>query len=129
LSANGARKKGHLGKISLSEGDFVPINTHENTIKTPLTVRLPLTIQVQDEREDLYRRVKKLIIRLEDLAWSRKAGREINIKAAKALAELVSRATGILSNYEVEELERETADLKEEAEGTGSQDSGPKGEA
>jgi len=112
------RKTGHFKKRNFSRGFFVPISTLQNPYKAPIIVRLPLAVEVQDEREDLYKRVKKLIIRLEVMIYSRKIKKEIKIKAIKALAELVAKATGILRDYEVEELERETEELKKEARQT-----------
>jgi len=125
--ANGVRKTGHFKKRSPSRGSLLPVNPQQTTRKRSLIVRLPLVIQVQDEREDLYRRVKKLIMRLETTIYADKTKTPLKIRAIHALADLVSKATGVLSDYEVEELERETEELEKEAEGTGAQDSDPKG--
>jgi len=116
---NGARETGHFRKRSLKRAYPLPVNPQYLPGKSPVIIRFPLTIRVQDEREDLYYRVKKLILRLEIMIYADKIGWPLKIKAIKALAELVARATGILNAYEVEELERTVKELEAQAKTAG----------
>jgi len=83
-------------------------------MKPPLTVRVPLILEVQVEREDLYGRVKRIIQTLEGKVYAKKTKPEEKAWAAKLLAELVTKACKVLSDYEVEAFERELKELERE---------------
>jgi len=97
----------------------------KGAVNARLTVRVPLILEVQVEREDLYWRVKKLIETLESKIYARRTKQRERVTATRLLAELVSKASKVLSDYEVEALEREIAELEAESQGTAE----PEGEA
>ncbi|MEM2906055.1 MAG: hypothetical protein QW057_07630 [Candidatus Bathyarchaeia archaeon] len=84
-------------------------------MKPRLTVRAPLILEVQVEREDLYWRVKKLIQRLEQKIYAKRTRQHERAAATRLLAELVGKASRVLSDYEVEALEREIEELEEKS--------------
>ena len=70
---NGDSRTGHFRKRSLKRAFPVPRIPLESLHKHPMIIiRIPLVLHVQEEWEDLYARVKKLILRLEIIIYADK---------------------------------------------------------
>ena len=73
----------------------------------------PFIIQISEEREDLYTRLKKAVEEAEVIIADPAAeGSKTRIKALNVLAHLVAVAKGVLKDAQLDELERTLQELR-----------------
>lgn len=77
----------------------------------------PLFIEVPPERERIYKRVKILLAEAERIANTRKFDIKLRLRAMDVAARLSRVLLGILSDTELETIERDLEEIKAQAHG------------
>lgn len=77
----------------------------------------PLVLNIPEEREQLYKRLKELIARCESIVYSVKPlDEETRLRAISALASLVRVAASLVEDMQLDEIQGRIESLEQEVE-------------